>query len=236
MKEERAPSRFRWGCFGLFVAVFISCASIWWLGATNPYSARIRPEAWRISWNSAQEKLFLAIESEDSFYGLEKDGHITCELNGNNEAQGFGQSLTEEQHASLKNHYKDIRQITPLDDDVLILITYYPVEFIGISLFSSRVILLRNFNYDTALTADARTFYQAVLGCNNSQSKFIFCGGLFIVCATISVTKICGLRYKYLGLFAFVILLLIGFMVGCWLSGAGYPSLVREGASGYQEP
>jgi uncharacterized membrane protein YqgA involved in biofilm formation len=71
---------------------------------------------------------------------------------------------------------------------------------------------------------DAQMLYQAGLECNNGQSSFIFCGGLLIVCTTISVMGIRKLRYKYMWLCAFVVLLLIGFAVGYWVSlfrGAG---------------
>jgi hypothetical protein len=226
MKEKRAPSsQSKWGCFGLFVAVFMSCASIWWLGAINPYSAPGRFSLWHMSWDSEHQSLtFLQRSLDKTAYILDKEGHLTC-VNRQVAQEQPDLFLVQEQYTSLEQRYGKISDHRLFKGGVVALIVIDSGQFALPDNYNLRLLLLRDVNDASPRIIDARMLYQAEIGCNNSGSSFIFCGGLFIVCATISVMMICRLRYKYLWLCAFVMLLLIGFAVGYYLSffrGAGY--------------
>jgi hypothetical protein len=224
MKEKRAPSsRPKWGCLGLFIAVFMSCLLIWWFGTINPYSSPGRFSLWHMSWDSEHQSLtFLKRSLDKKAYIFDKDDHLTC-VNRQVALERPEHSLTEEQYISFEQRYGEIA-VRTFEDGVVVLIVIARPQFALPDSYNLRLLLLRNVNDPSPRIVDAQMLYQAEIECNNSQSSFIFCGGLFIVCFTISVMRIRRLRYKYLWLCAFVILLLIGFAVGYYSSffrGAG---------------
>jgi hypothetical protein len=155
-------------------------------------------------------------------YIFDKDDHLTC-VNRQVALERPEHSLTEEQYISFEQRYGEIA-VRTFEDGVVVLIVIARPQFALPDSYNLRLLLLRNVNDPSPRIVDAQMLYQAEIECNNSQSSFIFCGGLFIVCFTISVMRIRRLRYKYLWLCAFVILLLIGFAVGYYSSffrGAG---------------
>jgi hypothetical protein len=226
MKEKRAPSsQSKWGCLGLFVVVFMSCASIWLLGTINPYSEMARiPSKFNVdnmSWDAERETLtFLRRPFDPYVYTLDNVGHLTCV----NRQVAFedeepDRRLTQDQYRSLEQRYGEIFGLRNFDD-TLVLIISYPIQYMGLpfTLPAQGLLLFRDVNDASPILVDAPMLHQAGLECNNSRSFYIFCGGLFIVCATISVMRIRRLRYKYLWLCAFGMLLLISLIFGYALS------------------
>jgi hypothetical protein len=149
MKEKRAPSpQSRLGCFGLFVAVFMSCALIWWFGAINPYSAPARFSLANMSWNSDQKSLTLLQSSYDqTAYILNKEGHLSC-VRHHIASEDYDRSLTWEQRTNLEEHYGEIFDQRMFDDGTVVLSIDYAVQYVGIPFtsYDQKLLLLRNMN------------------------------------------------------------------------------------------
>jgi hypothetical protein len=232
MKEKRAPSRSLslWFYLGLLLAVFMSCGLIGWFGVLNPITSRIHFSEQGIYWDTANEKLSFftfgtKAVSPGIYYSLDRNDQLKCEWTsgkGYYSSKGMQwwedpvHSLTNAQLTSLENRFGKIKGYDVVADDVLVLITSYQVPLDD--LYGERLIVIKNGNPDTALIMDVQTLYKTRISCHDDQRYFILNAIVLMVSVAIAVKGIRKLRHKNLWLFAFVILLLVGFVCGYFLA------------------
>jgi hypothetical protein len=232
MKEKRAPSRSLslWFYAGLVIAVLLSCGLVGWFGLFNPFTPRVNFFESGIYWDEANEKLSfftfgIGAISPAEYYTLDHKDQLTCEWtrgkNGDYGPKGVQwwedpiHSLTKEQFTSLENRFGEIKGYDVVTENLLALITRYQLPLDD--LYSSRLVVIKNGNPDTATIIDAQTLYPTMM-CQDGRPYLVLNAIVLLVSVAFAVIGLRKLRYKNLWVTAFVILLVVGFILSYVLS------------------